>query len=66
MITDGERWHYLAVKRFSALFKGITSNHDGDFSCLKCLQLFTTKSKLKNHKNICGNSDYCHVEMPKK
>ena len=25
MITDGEKWHYLAVKKLSALFRGITS-----------------------------------------
>ena len=31
MITDGEKWHYLAVKRLSALFRGISSNHIGDF-----------------------------------
>ena len=24
MITDGEKWHYLAVKRLSALLNGIT------------------------------------------
>ena len=34
MITDGEKWHYLAVKRLSALLNGITSNHNGDFYCL--------------------------------
>ena len=26
MITDGKKWHYLAVKKLSALLKGITSN----------------------------------------
>ena len=31
MITDGKKWHYLAVKSFSALPGGITSKHDGDF-----------------------------------
>ena len=31
MITDGKKWHYLAVKSLSALLKGITSNHKGDF-----------------------------------
>ena len=31
MITDGEKWHYLAVKKLSALLKGITSNHVGTF-----------------------------------
>ena len=27
MITDGEKWHYLAVKNLCALFCKITSNH---------------------------------------
>ena len=36
MITDGEKWHHLAVKGFSALFRGITLKHDGDFYCLNC------------------------------
>ena len=31
MITDGKKWHYLAVKSLSALLRGITSNHNGDF-----------------------------------
>ena len=31
MITDGEKWHYLAVKKLSALLRVITSNHNGDF-----------------------------------
>ena len=48
MITDDEKWHYTALKSeptedgfirptksLSRLFRGITSNHDGDFYCLK-------------------------------
>ena len=31
MITDGKKWHYLAVKSLSALFRGITSKHVGTF-----------------------------------
>ena len=38
MITDGEKWHYAAVKNLSALPNGITSNHNGDFYCLNCFQ----------------------------
>ena len=30
MITDGKKWPYLAVKSLSALFRGITSKHEGD------------------------------------
>ena len=63
MITDGKKWHYLAVKRLSALFR-ITSKHDGDFYCLNCFQSYTTENKLKKHKNVCENHDYCYVEMP--
>ena len=36
MITDGKKWHYLTVKNLSALLRGITSNHGGDFYCLNC------------------------------
>ena len=31
MITDGKKWHYITVKSLSALFRGITSNYNGDF-----------------------------------
>ena len=48
MITDGEKWHYLAVKNLSALFRGITSKHEGDFCCLNCFQSNTTENKLKS------------------
>ena len=27
MITDGKKWHYLAVKSSHALFRGRTSNN---------------------------------------
>ena len=59
MITDGEKWHYLVVKNLSGLFKGITSNHYGDFYCLNCFHSYKTKNKLEAH-------DYCHAEMPTK
>ena len=65
MITDGKKWHYLAVKKLSTLLRGITSNHNGGFHCINCLHSFRTKNKLKNHKNVCENHDYCHMEMPK-
>ena len=61
MITDGEKWYYLAVKRLSALFRGITSNHNGDFYCLNCFHTYTKENKLKK---VCENHAYCCVEMP--
>ena len=64
MISNGENWHYLIVKSLPGLFQGITSNHKEDFYCLNCFHLNRTKNKLEAHKKICGNHDYCHVEMP--
>ena len=63
MVTDGEKWHCLAIKRLSALFRRITGNNHGDFYCLNCFQSYTTENKLKKHKKVCENYDYCHVEM---
>ena len=64
MVTNGEKSHYTALKsehaddRFnrhvrslSRLFRGITSNHDGDFYCLNCLDSFRTDNALKNMKD---------------
>ena len=66
MISNGENWHYLVVKNLPGLLKGIKSNHKEDFYCLNCFHSYRTKNKLEEHKKICENYDYCHVEMPTK
>ena len=79
MITDGEKWHYIALKSeptedgfnqptksLSRLFGGITSNHDGDFYCLNGLHSFRTDNALKKHERLCENDYYCSVETPTK
>ena len=37
-----EDWHYLTVKKLFTLLHGITSKHDFDFDCIKCLLLLIT------------------------
>ena len=32
MIPNEEGWHYIVVRKFSALLRGITSKHHGDFT----------------------------------
>ena len=66
MISSGEKWNYTAVKRLSGLLRGIKSTNNGDFYCLNWFHAFRTKNKLEEHKKICENHDYCHVEMPTK
>ena len=62
MITNGKKYHYLAVTNQITL---LPSNHDGDFYCLNCFNSYTTKNKLKEHEEICNNHDSYHIEMPK-
>ena len=64
MIIDGKKWHYLAVKSLSALLRAITSKDDGDFYCLNCFHLYSTKDKLKKHEKVSNDHDYCYIEMP--
>ena len=64
MIPNGEGWRYLAVKKRSALLRGITAKHHGYFYCLNCLHSFRTEYKLKSHKNICENKHICNVTIP--
>ena len=52
MIIYGKNWHYLAVKSLSALLRGITSNHDGDFYCLNCFHPYSTEKNLKTWKSM--------------
>ena len=74
-----DKWHYIALKsvltdgRFnrpvrslSRLFRGIMTNNNGDFYCLGCLHSLWTDNALKRHERLCGNDDYCHVEMSTK
>ena len=65
MITNGKKWHYLAVTNLSALLQGMSSNHKGDFYCLNCFNSYTSKNKLKEHEEICNNCNSYHVEMSK-
>ena len=64
MISNGENWHYLAVKGLSRLLRDITSNHDGDYYCWNCFHSYRTENKFNAHKKVCQNNEYCNIEMP--
>ena len=62
--SEGQRWHYLAVKNLSPLLREIISTNNDDFYCLNCLHFFKIKNKLELHKKVCENKDFCNVIMP--
>ena len=77
--NETDKGHYIAlisvrtdggfnrpIRGLSRLFRGINANNNGDFYCLDWLHSFRTDNALKRHGRLCGNNDYCHVEMPTK
>ena len=64
MTGDGKKYHYLAATNLSGLLQGNSSNHRGDFYCLKCFNLYTAKNKLKKLEEISNKHDSCRMEMP--
>ena len=58
---EKEGWHYLAVKKLSALLHGMTSKHKGDFYCFNWLHFFRTKNKFKSHGKVFKNKDFCGI-----
>ena len=64
MIPNREGWHYLAVRKLSALLRGTISKNNVDFYCFNCLHSFRTKNKLEWRKKVCENKDFCNVIMP--
>ena len=63
MITDGKKWHYLAVKKLSTLLGVITFKYERDIYWLKYFNSYSTKGKLKKHKDVCENHEYCYVQI---
>ena len=49
-ITEGWLWHYLGVKKLSALLRKVTSKNNDDFHCLNYLQSRITENKLNRIK----------------
>ena len=54
MIPNGEGWDYLAVKKQSALLRGMASKDNGDFYFLNCFHSFleqktNLKANIHNH-----------------
>ena len=68
MITDGNKWHYLAVEKLTGLLLGVTSKYVGDFQYLKFLHSYRafiqSRKYVKKNYNVCKNHDYFYLEIP--
>ena len=69
LFFNDSRWRRMALscsKKLTALLRGITSKHHGDFDCLNCLHSFATEKKLESRKKVCENKDFCNIIRPSK
>ena len=66
MIPNGKGWHYLAVKKLSALLRWITSKHHCDFYCVNFLHSFGIESEPDSYRKECENRHFCNVLIPSK
>ena len=57
-MLNGEKWHYFAIKRLSALVRGLNSKHHVDFYCRNCVHSFTTENQFEPHNKACQNQDF--------
>ena len=64
MILNGERWHYITVKKITCINKRNNVKASWWFLyCLNCLHSFGTENKSESHKKVRENKDFCNVVM---
>ena len=53
LVTDGDKSHYVYIKDFSTFMFHKTKNKNKKYFCKSCLQCFSSKNVLTEHKEVC-------------
>ena len=53
LISNEEKSHYVLIKDFNRLIHSKTKQKDKKHFCMACLQNFTPKEILNNHRERC-------------
>ena len=66
LIESGEKQHYSAVKRVSALLFDQSKKSNAKHYCMMCMTGFSRVDLLGNHKTYCNgvNGRLTRIEMP--
>ena len=65
LISEGDKWHYTAIKSLSRLLAGKNSKHaHKQYFCNNCLQGFTKELSTDQHYSYCIDNETVRVEMP--
>ena len=67
LISEGDKWHYTAIKSLSRLFSSSNFKHKRkQYFCNNCLQDFTQELSRDQHYSYCIDNKMVRVEMPRK
>ena len=53
LMTEGEKQNYVLIKDFNSLMYNKTKHKERKYSCMHCLQCFSSKEILANHNTNC-------------
>ena len=53
LVTDGDKSHYVYIKDFDRFMFHKTKNKNKKWFCKSCLQCFSSKNVLTEHKKVC-------------
>ena len=53
LVTDGNKSHYVCIKDFDRFMFHKTKNKNKKYFCKSCLQCFSSKNVLAEHKEVC-------------
>ena len=67
LITKEKTKHYVLIKDFNRMMYTISKSHHKRHFCMNCLQHFTTKEGLYQHRENCLIINGCQaIKMPNK
>ena len=55
LISDGDKSHYVFNRDFNRFMFHKTKNKNKKYFCKSCLQCFSSKNVLTEHKKVCLN-----------
>ena len=53
LVIDGNKSHYVYINDFNRFMFHKTKNKNKNYFCKNCLQCFSSKNVLKEHKEVC-------------
>ena len=53
LIIDENKSHYVYIKDFDRFMFNKTKNKNKKYFCKSCLECFSSKKVLRNHKEVC-------------